>query len=861
MIFNIQEVKVVYKYILLIVFFLVFNVYAENIISDYPIPKNNGEKVLHLTNNPHFVADFFNLTNDFEKIEVKENKIFLKRKPIAKKITIIGNKSFWSSEIKPITGLMEGQTFDISTLDNIPLRIRQFYAEKGFLFATVNISTEFDNQKNTSITIKINEGKKTKLNDIIFLSELEISNLDKSNFLKVLNIKKGDVIYFNQLENSIEKLQKFLKQAGYFDVFVVLQDIEQINDNLANIYILIDFGTRYILTFNGNKNFDSNTLTSLTTFIENGFNYNDLEVSKENIINFYKNKGFLDVEVNTEIKESEETFSDLFPLFTMINFNIKEGKRYKIDEIKINTDDENLKNILKDFDNKYYNKELLLEKLKNYSEKLYNEGYVTNRFDIKEIKENDKLVLEISFFKGKKYILTQINQTGFFIKHEIKLPKIYNPNELLQLQEELKNKVREEVYLNAEVSLILDSKDDNNNVYLNANFEYNLGDKYKNGLTFIYGSHSLNPEVIEKQLKDKKYFSKDDFDLVLDRLYDSKLFDYINPFILQDEDSKTVNKALILHDDKRGLLQGSIGYSTDQQFKISLALILKNLFNVGYELSSYIERSNFQTNYRLSFGNRLHKWGLNSFVSAFEVNQYHRYFDLKRSGFDLTFEKRINRWVKVNFKIEKSYNVIDKETIDNPLRNFKTYSFQFGILDDHRNRKINPTSGYYTYLNSKFYVGDIDYQSLEASFRYYKNFFDFITFTQRLTAGYIFKSVYSLPLSERYYLGGISNMRGFAFEELSGKEGIGGNSFILLNNDIIIPIYPKFNIYFLTLFDFGNVYTRFEDFKQPSFRKTAGIGLYIPTQVGAFMFNYTKKLDKKPYESGYRFELNLGIDF
>ncbi len=851
----------VYRYIFLILFFFIFRVYAENIISDYPIPKNNGESILQQTKDPNFVAEFFNLTNDFEKIEVKENKICLKRKPIVKKITILGNKSFWSSEIKPITGLMEKHTFDTSILDSIPLRIRQFYAENGFLFTNVNISTEFDNLNNANITIKINEGKKTKLNDIIFLSEMKISELDKNDFLKVLNIKKGDIIYFNQLENSIEKLQKFLKHAGYFDAFVILQDIEQINDDLANIYILIDFGTRYTLTFTGNESFDSNILTSLTTFLENGFNYNELEVSKENILNFYKDKGYLDVKVNTELKESEETFEGLFPLFTKISFNIKEGKQYKINQINITTDDEKVKEILQPFTNTFYNRKLIYNQLEEYSKKLYNEGYIANKFDIREKKENDNLILEVSFTKGKKYILTQINQKNFFTKYDIKLPKVYNPDELLKIQEDLRNKAREEGYLDAEVSLILDSKEDNNNVYLSANFEFQLGDRYQNGITFIYGSYHLEPKVVEKQFKYEKYFSKDDFDVGLDRLYDSRLFDYINPVISQDENNKTVNKAIILHDDKRGLLQGSIGYSTDQQFKVSLTVLFKNLFNYGYEMSSYIERSNFQTNYRLSFGNRLHKYGLNSFISAFEVNQYHRYFDLKMTGFDLTFEKRINRWVKANLKLEKKYSIIDNGTISNPLKNFKTYSIQFGILDDHRNRKVNPTSGYYTYLSTKFYTGDIDYQSLEASFRYYKNFFDFITFTQRLTGGYIFKSVYSLPLSERYFLGGISSMRGFSFEELSGSKGIGGNSFLLLNNDIIVPIYPKSNIYFLTLFDVGNVYTRFENFKQPSFRKTAGIGLYIPTQVGAFIFDYTKKLDKKPQESGYRFELSFGIDF
>lgn len=851
-------------YFLIIVLLIFFNTAytQEFIVSDYKLPKNNAKEIYEKTKDLELLKNLFEQTNDFEKVEIKDNKIFLKRKPILKNLEITGNKSFWKSEIKAITGLTEKYTFEPENLKTIPLRIRQFYAEKGFLFTNVEIDSKYYPDGFANIKLKINEGQKTKLNDIIFLSDQSVSLIDKSTFFKVLKLKKGDVIYFDQLENKINDLSKFIKKSGYYDAFINLQDIDQVDKNFADIYIAINFGTKYIVKFEGNKTFDENILKKFLTFEENGFNYYELTQSKNRIIEFYQGQGFSDVEISTDIEESDELFNGLYPLFSVINFNIQEGGRYKVSNLQVETDTPEIKEKVISVLTEFYNKSKLQELLQEYNDKFFNEGFLSVNYSIEEVKNEDKTVnLKISFKKGKKYILTQINQINYKNKLEINIPKTYNPTEITDLQKSLKQKLQEDGYLDGEVLLDVETKEENDKVSVIVNFIYDKKVQYKNGITFIYGSYHIEPNVIRWQLREKENYDNKIFDLAINRLYESRLFDYVNPLFIKNEEEKALDKAIILHDDKRGLLQGSIGYSTDQQFKASVAVILKNLFNYGLESSVYLERSNFQTNYRLSFGSRLLPSYLTSFISVFRNTQYRRFFDLNSQGFDFYIEKIHNKFVKSRLTFESKNNSLDSLTINSPIKSYSQFKISYSLSDDHRNSKVDPKKGYFFISKISQSMKDVNYTSVEASVRFYKDFYDFIVFSPRFSTGYIFKSNNSLPISERYFLGGITSMRGFGVDELAGEKEIGGNSFILINNDLRFLVYPKYNIYLLTFYDLGNVYTDYKEYKRRSFRKTAGIGVYIPTPVGSFILDYAKKLDAKPGESLYRVEFSIGLDF
>ncbi|WP_028950091.1 BamA/OMP85 family outer membrane protein [Sulfurihydrogenibium subterraneum] len=832
------------------------------IISNYQLPKNNALEVYEKTKDLELLKTLFQQTDDFESVEIKDNKLVLKRKPILKALNISGNKSFWKSEIKAITGLNENYTFDSSLLQSIPLRIRQFYADKGFLFATVDITSNYTPEGYATINLKINEGKKTKLNDIIFLSDQNISELDKITFLKVLKLKNGDYLYFDEIEKKIDNLMTFIRKSGYYDAFINLQDIEQVNENYANLYIAINFGTKYNVNFIGNKTFNENELRKLLTLEENGFNYYQLNQSKERIIDFYKGNGFLDVNVSYEVSESEDLYKGLYSLFSIININIEEGKRYKVDKLEIKTDTPEIKDNISKIVSDYYNKKELKDFLEKIEQKFYSEGYLSVNYSLKEtIKDKGLVDIEISFFKGKKYLLTKINQENYKTKIDGKLPKVYNPSEIVEIQKTLKKSLQEDGFLDGDVLLNITTQEKEDKVEVIANFIYEKGSIYKNGITFIYGSNHLNTEVVKWQLRVKDTFDPKVLDMAITRLYDSRLFDYVNPVFLKNEEEKVLDKAIILHDDKRGLLQGSVGYSTDQQFKVSTALILKNLFKYGLESSIYLERSNFQTNYRLSFGSRLLPYSLTSFVSVYKNTQYRRYFDLSSQGFDFFVEKFHNKFVKSRITFESKDSSLDKLTLPSPVKSYSQFKISLSLTDDHRNSKIDPKKGYLFISKISQSFKDVNYFSGELSLRFYQEFLNYVVFSPRFSTGYIFKNNNYLPASERYFLGGISSLRGFGIDEVAGEKGIGGNSYILINNDLRFLVYPKYNIYLLTFYDLGNVYTDFKEYKSHKFRETAGIGIYVPTPAGSLILDYAKKLDRKVGESGYRIELSIGLDF
>ncbi|MDM7273916.1 outer membrane protein assembly factor [Sulfurihydrogenibium azorense] len=854
----------VYRFIVftLMLFWTVAYCSDDIIISNYKLPKNNALEVYEKTKDLELLKTLFEQTNDFESIEIKDNKIFLEKKPTLKTLNISGNKSFWKSEIRAITGLNENYTFDTSLLQTIPLRIRQFYADKGFLFTTVDITSNYTPDGYATINLKINEGKKTKLNDIIFLSDQSISELDRITFLKVLKLKKGDYLYFDEIEKKIENLLSFLRKGGYYDAFVNLQDIEQVNENYANLYVAINFGTKYTVNFKGNKAFNENELRKLLTLEENGFNYYQLNKSKENIIEFYKGQGFLDVDVSYEVSESEDLYQGLYSLFSIININIEEGQRYKVDKLEVKTDTPEIMDGVKKILSNYYNQRELKEFLEKREEDFYSKGYLSVNYSIKEnVKDNGLVDVEISFYKGKQYILTKINQENYKTKIEVKLPKIYDPKEIVEIQKTLKKSLQEDGFLDGDVLLNVITQEKEDKVEVIADFVYEKGSIYKNGITFIYGSNYLNPKVVKWQLREKDTFDSKVVDVAINRLYDSRLFDYINPVFLKNEEEKVLDKALILHDDKRGLLQGSVGYSTDQQFKVSAALILKNLFSYGLESSIYLERSNFQTNYRLSFGSRLLPYGLTSFISPYKNIQYRRYFNLSSQGFDFFIEKFHNKFVRSRITFESKDSSLDKLTLPSPVKSYSQFKISLSLTDDHRNSKIDPKKGYLFISKISKSFKDIDYYSGELSLRLYSEFFNYLVFSPRFSTGYIFKNNNTLPISERYFLGGISSLRGFGIDEVAGEKGIGGNSFILINNDLRFLVYPKYNIYLLTFYDLGNVYTDFKEYKSHKFRKTAGIGIYVPTPAGSLILDYAKKLDRKPGESGYRIEFSIGLDF
>ena len=126
----------------------------------------------------------------------------------------------------------------------------------------------------------------------------------------------------------------------------------------------------------------------------------------------------------------------------------------------------------------------------------------------------------------------------------------------------------------------------------------------------------------------------------------------------------------------------------------------------------------------------------------------------------------------------------------------------------------------------------------------------------------------NIPLSERYYLGGASTVRGYREQLLGpvqyddqGKNPIalGGKLMVLGNLELRIPLFWLF--WGEVFMDAGNVWLRNQDFKFIDIKPSVGSGLAILTPVGPLRFDYGVKLRPQKYESRGEFHISISFAF
>ncbi len=119
-----------------------------------------------------------------------------------------------------------------------------------------------------------------------------------------------------------------------------------------------------------------------------------------------------------------------------------------------------------------------------------------------------------------------------------------------------------------------------------------------------------------------------------------------------------------------------------------------------------------------------------------------------------------------------------------------------------------------------------------------------------------------VPLSERYFAGGESTLRGFARDSVGPSvEGIpsGGEVVGILNLEWLFPLRGP--VRGLLFGDVGSVWEDLGSVDAGGLREDAGVGLRILTPIGPVRAEYAWKLDRRPEETAGQFYFSIGILF
>ena len=196
-----------------------------------------------------------------------------------------------------------------------------------------------------------------------------------------------------------------------------------------------------------------------------------------------------------------------------------------------------------------------------------------------------------------------------------------------------------------------------------------------------------------------------------------------------------------------------------------------------------------------------------------------------------------------------------EEIFEDKLSRVRLADASLGLVRDTRDDAFLPTRGGYASIEGTVFARAL---GSEASFLQsflrgswtvtLKRGGRFATFL-RIGAERPFGGTEIVPLSERFFAGGINTLRGFSTDSVGGVQvggvNLGGESIFVFNQEWHFPIWKSLRGELF--FDAGNVYPYPEDL--PFMRYDAGVGLRLDTPIGPIRLEYGWKLDRQPGES------------
>jgi len=336
---------------------------------------------------------------------------------VVKKIEVTGNERISVETIMVFGDIAVGKDYEKSDVNSL---IKKLYNTTFFS----NISVEL---KNNVLSIDVKENP--IISSVVFVGEKAKKFQEK--ILELLSLRENTAFIESNVKKDINLIKEFYRSLGYYFVNIEAE-IQKLEKNRINISYIIEKGEKAKIAkifFLGDKKIREKKLRDIITSQENKFwkiisrsvylSKERIELDKRLLTNYYRNKGYYEVDVkSTNVEYSEgQGF--------VLTYNIDAGKRYKFKKIFANVaetlDQDAFLSLEKEFDKlagEYYSQRKLkrvLDKIDKLSE-LKELQFINH--NILETLDNDTVEVKINIFEGEKIIIERINIVGNSITND-----------------------------------------------------------------------------------------------------------------------------------------------------------------------------------------------------------------------------------------------------------------------------------------------------------------------------------------------------------------------------------------------------------------------------------------------------------
>ena len=723
---------------------------------------------------------------------------------LIKEIKITGNDRISDETILMFSKININDDINNSDLNNI---LKILYETNFFK----NISINFTNN---ILEIKIKE------NPIIQNIVYEGIKSNKIKDLIVKNSKLKSRSSFDELilKNDLEQIKVVLKDLGYF--FPLIETyIEDLNNNQINLTYNIDLGEKAKIekiSFIGDKKFKDKKLKSIIVSEESRFwkfitskkfvNENLISLDKRLLKNFYLNKGFYDVQIDSSfaklINQNE---------FELI-FNIQANDKFYFNDLNLKLpNDFNPENFIK-----------LNQLLKNLKGEPYSINKVRNILE-----EIDIITLSDQF----QSVSAKVDETIFdqkinlnFIIEESKIVFVERINIFGN------NVTRESVIRN---QFEIDEGDPYNEI---------LANKSINNLKSLNFFKNVNSEVIDGSKSDLK-------------IININLEEKATGEITAGAGVGTSGSSLSFGIKENNYLGKGISLAsnltlTDESLKGRFSVTNPNYKNSDKLVYFSAEASEID---RLSaYGYKTNKTGVSLGTNFEYLNNFS--VGLGNSNF---YEK---------IETDSTASSRQKTQEGNYWDSFINLNFDY----DTRNQKFQPSDGLRSqYFLDMPVISETASLTNTYMYKYFTELYEnnISSFSIFLSSAISLKNE-DIKLSERIILPS-NRLRGFERGKVGPKDGedfIGGNYAATINFSSTIPqiLQNSENIDFLFFVDIANVWgvDYFDgDDEGSEIRSSTGLGIDWLTPVGPLNFTFATAITKADTDKTETFRFNLGTSF
>ncbi|MDA8084724.1 MAG: outer membrane protein assembly factor BamA [Nitrospiraceae bacterium] len=690
-------------------------------------------------------------------------------------------------------------------------------------------------------------------------------------------------------EKTNEDIKTIFKM-GYFDDVRV--ELEPFEGGIELIYIVKEKPTIIRVDFQGNKEFEDSKLKEKISITPGSIADTVLIQDNANKLKaFYEEEGYWLASIVPVTKKV--TGEDI-----TLTFQISEGTKVKLRKVVFQGNKHiptsKIKGVMATKEwwllsflssgSGYFKKEQMdsdIEKIRNL---YFNEGYlkvVVGEPKVTLDKDKKGMTVSIDITEGDAYKVSKVEVTGNKVFDNETVRKlititpgsVFNKSTVEKNIQAISSLYSEKGY--AMVSVVPDLIPDEKNKTAVITLVINEGEKYRVGKIEVSGNTRTRDKVIRREFRfdEGDVFDSAKLKRSYERINNLNFFDSLDIVPKPIPDKQIVDLEVKVKERPTGMLSVGGGYSSVDHLIGTVDLTQGNLFGKGQYGKIKAELGGKSSYYEISFRD---PWFLDKPLSLstgiYRTTRNYTEYDKKAFGFYVGLGKDFSEYwkgdISYNFERATIYNiaagasaiVLDQEGTK------ATSSITPTIVRDSRDNYLDPSRGSRNALSVTFagLGGSNAFIKTSADSAWYFPVRD-SAIMLRGRIGYA-KGIFNktLPLYERFYVGGIYTLRGIGFGLAGPKdpatgEAIGGTTQILFNTEYIFPIVTDMKLKGVVFFDAGNSYEDFHDFGK--LRYTSGLGFRWISPMGPIRIEWGYNIKKKPGESSSKVEFAFGSFF